>query len=449
MSLRDRLGAADPSEAVGNSPSTPQAQLLGRVHQQIVARLSEESGEGSDAASAGDAMRGRVTALASDMIDREMPGLSPRERNAFVESICNEIFGFGPITPLLQDSTVSEVMVNGPYDVYCERSGRISKTPYSFRDARHVMAVVDRILGPLGRRVDEASPMVDARLPDGSRVNVVIPPVSLTGPVVTIRKFREDGLSMVEMVGLGSLTREMAQFLQNCVESKLNILVSGGTATGKTTMLNALSNHISADERIVTIEDAAELRLRQGHVISLEARPSNAEGKGEVTIRAMLRNALRMRPDRIVIGEVRGGEAMDLLQAMNTGHDGCLSTLHANKPRDALARLETMALMANLDLPVRVIREQIASALDLIVHQDRFEDGTRRVSSITEVHGMEGEVITLHDVYVYERHGVTPEGRVQGQFVRTAVRPAVLDRFRRYGLTADAWRQGGPEGVMR
>ncbi len=438
MSLRERLGVPANQEGQGTGPL---AELQGRVHAEVVRYLAEQEVEPGAQADEGT-VRPQITRLAGELLDRERPDLSPGQRVALVEGICDEIFAYGPITPLLGDPTITEVMVNGPQDVYVEQRGIVRKAPCRFRDARHVMAVVERILAPLGRRVDEGSPMVDARLPDGSRVNVIIPPVCLCGPTVTIRKFREEGFTMDDLIGLGSLTREMAEFLQACVATRRNILVSGGTATGKTTMLNALSNFIDANERILTIEDAAELRLRQGHVISLEARPPNAEGRGEITIRSLLRNALRMRPDRLVIGEVRGGEALDLLQAMNTGHDGCLSTLHANRPRDALARLETMTMMANLELPVRVIREQIASALDIIVHLERFEDGTRRVSQITELHRMEGEVITLHDIFVFERTGVGTDGRVQGQFRRSLVRPAALEAFRRYGVRV---RWGGEQ----
>ena len=440
MSLRQRLSSSGKEERPG-SPSVMLPQVQGQIHQQVITLLTEETGQPVDESLEG--VRERIEALTRELLDRFHPGLSPREQSQIIEGICDETFGFGPITPLLRDASITEIMVNGPKDVYVERKGLISRTDCQFRDHSHVMTVIERILAPLGRRVDESSPMVDARLPDGSRVNVVIPPISLIGPTLTVRKFRSEGFTMEDLVGVGSLTPDMAAFLQCCVQSRLSILVSGGTASGKTTMLNALSNFIPADERIITIEDAAELRLRQGHVISLEARPSNAEGKGEVTIRAMLRNALRMRPDRIVIGEVRGGEALDLLQAMNTGHNGTLSTLHANKPRDALTRLETMAMMANVDLPVRVIREQIASAVDLIVHQERSEDGTRRVAHITEVQGMEGDVITLHNVFEFDRIGVGGDGRVQGQFRRCQIRPAALDAFRRYGIAHQGWTQGG------
>lgn len=441
MSLRERLNSSSGKEESHGAPAVLLPQVQGQIHQQVITLLTEETGQPVSESTEG--IRERIEGLAHDLLDRYYPNLSPREQAQIIEGICDETFGFGPITPLLKDPSVSEIMVNGPKDVYVERSGQISRTDCQFRDRQHVMTVIERILAPLGRRVDESSPMVDARLPDGSRVNVVIPPISLTGPALTVRKFRHEGFSMDDLVEVGSLTPEMADFLQCCVRSRLSILVSGGTASGKTTMLNALSNFIPADERIITMEDAAELRLRQGHVISLEARPANAEGKGEVTIRAMLRNALRMRPDRIVIGEVRGGEALDLLQAMNTGHNGSLSTLHANKPRDALGRLETMALMANVDLPVRVVREQIAAAVDIVVHLDRSEDGQRRVVNITEVHGMEGDVVTLHDVFEFDRIGVAPDGRVLGQFRRCQVRPHALDAFRRYGVAHQGWTQGG------
>jgi pilus assembly protein CpaF len=446
MSLRRRLtgfGRDESENARGPSPSL----IQGELHHTIVTRLAEEQEEIGPAGGQPDQrMKQRVVALAEELLDREYPDLSTQERGRIVEEICHDIFAYGPITPLLNDPEVSEVMVNGPNSVYAERGGRVFRTPFQFRDTRHLMSVVERILAPLGRRVDESSPMVDARLPDGSRVNVITPPVCLNGTTITIRKFKDDGFSMETLVSAGSVTRQMAQFLKCCVEARLNVIVSGGTGSGKTTMLNALSSFIPADERVVTIEDAAELRLRQGHVISLESRPPNGEGRGEVTIRDLLRNALRMRPDRIVIGEVRGGEALDLLQAMNTGHDGSLSTLHANKPRDALARLETMALMANFDLPVRAIREQMASSIDLIVHQERFEDGSRRIAHVAEVQGMEGDVITLHEVFLYERTGLTSDGKVKGRFTRSPVRPLALERFRRFGLPF-TWSDSDGDGV--
>jgi len=312
------------------------------------------------------------------------------------------------------------------------------KTPVRFRDSRHILKIIEKIVSPLGRRIDESSPMVDARLPDGSRVNAIIPPLALKGPTLTIRKFSAEPLTVADLIRFGTLTEEMAEFLNACVRARLNILVSGGTGSGKTTTLNVLSSFVPPDERIITIEDAAELRLAQEHVVSLETRPPNVEGRGEITMRQLVKNALRMRPDRIIVGEVRGGEALDMLQAMNTGHDGSLTTGHANSPRDMLSRLETMVLMAGMELPVSAIRQQIASALDLIVHQARFRDGTRKITHITEVLGMEDDVITTQDIWVYEQTGVSPDGRVQGRFVPTGIRPACYERIVRQGLKLPA-----------
>mgnify|MGYP000302197734 CR=1 FL=1 len=364
----------------------------------------------------------------------ETEGVPLGERWSLVDSLVAEIRGFGPIQPLLDDPEISEIMINGPRKVYVERRGKVELSGIQFLDDRHVLHVIEKIIAPLGRRIDESSPMVDARLPDGSRVNAIIPPLSLVGPAVTIRKFSKEPLGVEDLIRFGSLTRGMARFLEACVRARLNIVVSGGTGSGKTTLLNVLSSFIPPDERIVTIEDAAELKLQQEHVVSLETRPPNVEGKGEVTIRMLVRNALRMRPDRIVVGEVRGGEALDMLQAMNTGHDGSLTTLHSNGPRDTLSRLETMVLFAGVELPVRAIREQIASAIDLIVHQARFRDGSRKVAFITEVQGMEGEVIVLQDVFRYVQKGVDERGRVQGEFVWSGVLPRCLERIRAEGI---------------
>ncbi len=354
--------------------------------------------------------------------------LSSRMRVEIARMAASELRGYGPLDPLLEDDTVSEIMVNGPNAVYVERNGKLEKTQIVFLDDAHVLRIVDRIISPLGRRVDEASPMVDARLPDGSRVNVIIPPVALAGPCITIRKFSRDPYTVEDLIEFGTLTEDMADFLRACVVAKLNILVTGGTGSGKTTTLNVLSSFIPSDERIVTIEDAAELRLQQEHVVALEARPPNIEGKGEITIRQLVRNALRMRPDRIVVGEVRGGEALDMLQAMNTGHEGSLSTLHANSPRDALSRLETMVLMAGTELPSRAIREQIASALDLIIHQSRLRDGSRKIVSITEIQRLEGDTITAQELFRFEQHGVS-DGKVVGEHVFTGLRPLFAERL--------------------
>jgi pilus assembly protein CpaF len=354
--------------------------------------------------------------------------LGRTERHRLFEAIVAEILGYGPIEPLLKDNTVTEIMVNGPKQVWVERNGKLEKTAIEFDDDDHVMRIIDRIVSPLGRRIDESSPMVDARLPDGSRINAVIPPISLVGPCLTIRKFSRDPLTVDDLIRFGTMTPEIAQFLKACVNARLNIVVSGGTGSGKTTLLNVLSSFIPSDERIVTIENAAELQLRQEHVVTLESRPPNIEGKGEVTIRDLVINALRMRPDRIVVGECRGGEALDMLQAMNTGHDGSMTTVHSNSPRDTLHRLETMVLMAGMDLPVRAIREQIASALDLIIHMARLKDGSRKIVAITEVQGMEGDVIVLQDIFVFEQTGFE-NGKVLGRIRPTGVRPKFVEKF--------------------
>jgi pilus assembly protein CpaF len=360
--------------------------------------------------------------------------LTFEDKQEILENAKNEITGFGPITPLLEDSSITEVMVNGPKDVYVERKGKIIKTQIHFKDDDHVLRVIEKIVHPLGRRIDESSPMVDARLPDGSRVNAIIPPLSLIGPTITIRKFSETPFTIKDLIGFQTLSLEMAEFIKACVVSKLNVFISGGTGSGKTSTLNVLSSFIPSNERIVTIEDAAELKLFQEHVVPLESRPPNIEGQGSITIRDLVRNSLRMRPDRIIVGEVRSAEALDMLQAMNTGHDGSLGTGHANSPRDLLARLETMVLMAGLDLPVRAIREQIASALDIIVHQSRLKDGTRKMTHITEVLGLEGDTIVLQDLFVFKDTGINEEGKIQGKFVSTGIRPHCAERLELSGF---------------
>jgi pilus assembly protein CpaF len=369
----------------------------------------------------------------SKALDEEGLALTRAERARMLEQITDEIVGLGPLEPLLRDESVNEVMVNGPRQVYIERSGKIERTSVVFQNDEHVMRIIDRIISPLGRRVDESSPMVDARLVDGSRVNAIIPPLSLVGPVLTIRKFAASPLTTDDLIRFGTSTPEMFDFLRACVEARLNVFVSGGTGSGKTTMLNVLSSFIPNDERIVTIEDAAELQLRQEHVVTLEARPPNIEGRGAVPIRELVRNALRMRPDRIIVGECRSGEALDMLQAMNTGHDGSMSTGHSNSPRDMLSRLETMVLMGGVELPLRAIREQIASAVDLVVHQERLRDGSRKITAITEVQGMEGDVIVLQDVFIFEQTGVT-EGRINGRMRATGVRPRFTEKFDVMGI---------------
>lgn len=355
--------------------------------------------------------------------------LARTDRQRLTQELIDEILGFGPITPLLQDPTISEIMVNGPHQIYVERKGKLVKSDVNFYDDKHVLHIIEKIVAPLGRRIDESQPMVDARLPDGSRVNAIIPPLALNGPTITIRKFAADPFTVDDLIRFGSLTAEMAVFMEACVKGRLNILVSGGTGSGKTTTLGVLSGYIPEDERIITIEDAAELQLRQSHVVTLETRPANIEGKGAITIRDLVRNSLRMRPERIIVGEVRSGEALDMLQAMNTGHDGSLTTGHANTPRDMLSRLETMVLMAGMDLPVRAIREQISSALDVVVQQSRLRDGSRRITHITEVLGMEGDIIILQDVFRYEQKGVDKLGKVIGRFQATGIRPHFMERL--------------------
>lgn len=376
--------------------------------------------------------------LGKAFIDKEGERLTFEEKKSVLEKVEDELLGYGPITPLLEDPTISEIMVNGAAHIYFEQNGKIKRSDATFRDDEHVSRVIERIVSPLGRRIDESSPMVDARLPDGSRVNAIIPPLSLKGPSLTIRKFAATPFQLNDLIKFGTLSKDMASFLDMSVKSKLNIFVSGGTGSGKTSSLNVLSALIPHDERIVTIEDAAELQLFQNNVVALESRPPNIEGKGEITIRDLVRNALRMRPDRIVVGEVRGAEALDMLQAMNTGHDGSLSTGHANSPRDMLSRIETMVLMAGFELPLKAIREQIANAIDLIVHQARMKDGSRKILQVTEVLGMEGETIVLQDLFTFRETGLDSDGRIEGRFVSTGVRPRASELLEQNGFELPA-----------
>jgi len=359
-------------------------------------------------------------------------------RQQIFRDVLDDLLGYGPIQPLLDDPNITEVMVNGPKQVYTERKGKLTLTNVNFEDDDHVLRIIERIILPLGRRIDPDNPTVDARLPDGSRVNAVIPPVAIDGPSITIRKFFTEKLTVKQLIELGSITDKMAEFLRACVISRLNIVISGGTGSGKTTTLNILSGNIPDDERIVTIEDAAELQLHQDHVVRLETKTANIDGTGAVSIRDLVRNSLRMRPDRIVVGECRGGEALDMLQAMNTGHDGSLTTVHANSPRDALSRLETLSLMSGLDLPVRVIREQIASAVDLIVQQTRMKDGSRKVTHVTEVAGMEGDTIVMTDIFRFNQTGIGPNGEILGSLEPTGIRPMFIDRLEAYGFRLGA-----------
>lgn len=415
------------------------------IHRRIVDEMSAEERQllsGRD--NSREQVEALITSYCTKVLD-DNPFAVPRgDRARIVADICDEMLGLGPIEPLLKDDTITEVMINGPKQIFVERAGKLSLTKVQFHDEAHLMNIIERILSPLGRRVDEASPLVDARLADGSRVNIIIHPLSLVGPCVTIRKFSKTALSVDNLIGFGSMSEDMAEFLRACVKARLNILVSGGTGSGKTTTLNVLSSFIPDDERIVTIEDAAELRLQQQHVVTLEARPSNIEGKGEITIRDLVRNSLRMRPDRIIVGEVRSGEALDMLQAMNTGHDGSLTTAHANSPRDALSRLETMVLMAGMDFPVRAIREQISSAIDLIIQQSRIQDGSRKITYITEVQKMEGDTIVLQDLFRYEQSHIDESGKSVGTFVSTGLQPGFLEKFRLHGVQVPKSSFGNP-----
>ena len=380
-------------------------------------------------------LRRLVEGMCADAIKDNPFAIPLGDRERLVEELISEILGLGPIEPLLKDSSVTEVMVNGPDSIYIERKGRLQKTDVRFRNTEHLMHIIDRIVTAVGRRVDESSPMVDARLADGSRVNVIIPPLSLTGPCVTIRKFSKDVLTVDKMIEFGSFDQRMAEFLEDCVKGRLNIVVSGGTGSGKTTLLNVLSSYVPATERIVTLEDSAELQLKQDHVVTLETRPPNIEGEGEVTMSDLVRNALRMRPDRIIVGECRTGEALDMLQAMNTGHDGSMTTAHANSARDALSRLETMVLMSGMELPLRAIRSQIASAVDIIVQIARLRDGSRKIINIAEVTGMEGDIITLQDLFYFENHGVDQDGRITGAFLTSGLRPLCTEKLAMNGVT--------------
>jgi pilus assembly protein CpaF len=397
-------------------------RLIQNTDIQVLLRLSEE------------ALLDRVRGLVYEAAEEMGIILTGSQRQRMCREVLAEVRGFGPLQELLDDETISEIMVNGPRQIYVEKSGSLERSPKAFHDDGHVLRILEKIISPLGRRLDTSAPMVDARLPDGSRVNAIIPPVALGGPTVTVRKFARDPYTASDLVGKGTMSEEMRAFLEACVVGRLNILVSGGTGSGKTTTLNVLSSFIPHRERIVTIEDAAELQLQQEHIVTLESRPPNIEGKGEVTIRMLVRNALRMRPDRIVVGECRGAEALDMLQAMNTGHDGSMSTIHANTPRDSISRLETLVLMAGADLPSRAIRDQMSSALDLIVQQARFRDGGRRITHITEVQRMEGEVVTLQDLYRFEQTGADEEGRIVGDHVRTGLRPLFAEKLHAQGI---------------
>lgn len=438
MALLKRLGGNEPKKEVVrvndhvDQPKVKKGYRNLEIESQLHNYLVEEIKKNNDIND--ENISTKMRELAQSFFDNEAALLSFEQKEAVIQVVESELTGYGPITPLLNDPTVSEVMVNGPFDVYCEKNGKLVKSDVHFRDNNHVSRVIERIVSPLGRRIDESVPMVDARLPDGSRVNAIIPPLALNGPTITIRKFSKIPFTIENLKQFGTLSEEMAEFIEGCVKARLNIFISGGTGSGKTSTLNVLSSFIPNDERIVTIEDAAELKLSQDHVVSLESRPPNLEGQGAITIRDLVKNSLRMRPDRVIIGEVRSGEALDMLQAMNTGHDGSLGTGHANSPRDMIARLETMVLMAGMDLPVRAIREQIAGALDLIIQQTRMKDGTRKITHITEVLGMEGDMIVLQDIFTFRETGVSMDGKLQGKFVSTGIRPYCIDTLEHYGV---------------
>ena len=439
MSLRDRLNQSGPTalhEQDAPAATNPQRTNLDDIKRTIHYLLIEEMGTELDTAKEGDAsLKYALERKLRELLVNETTPLSQADKQQIITDVIDNILGYGPIESLLRDPAVTEVMVNNPSSVYVERNGKIHETDKRFVDETHLLRIIDKIVSRVGRRVDEASPMVDARLPDGSRVNAIIAPLAINGPILTIRKFSHDPFTADDLIGFGTMSERAAAFLYACVEGRLNVLISGGTGTGKTTLLNVVSSYLPSDERIVTIEDAAELRLGQEHVLRLESRPPNIEGKGQVTIRDLVRNSLRMRPDRIVVGEVRGGEALDMLQAMNTGHDGSLSTVHANSPRDALSRLETMVLMSGIDLPMRAIREQISSAIDVLVHLTRLRDGTRRIVQISEVEGMEGDTIVLQDIFYFDYSmGIDDTGRFQGRMKSTGLRPKFMRRLEDFGV---------------
>jgi pilus assembly protein CpaF len=436
MALRERLiketalpGAGNGAGAEGNGQVTFQ-EMKSRLHRALINRMDLSK----LATLTPEQVHAEVSRMAESVLAQEAMPLSSSEKERLVNDVQHELFGLGPLEPLLKDSTISDILVNSHRKIYIERRGKLEVTNVTFKDDEHLMRVIERIVSSVGRRIDESSPMVDARLQDGSRVNAIIPPLAIDGPVLSIRRFGSEPLRMNALIEHKALTKDIADMLQMCITARLNVLISGGTGAGKTTLLNALSAYIPEDERIVTIEDSAELQLQQPHVVRLETRPPNIEGRGEVTQRDLVKNALRMRPDRIVIGEVRGGEAIDMLQAMNTGHDGSLTTVHANTPRDALARLETMIQMTGMRLSDRAMRQQVASAINLVLQVARLSDGSRRVTSISEITGMEGETITMQEIFQFERTGIDAQGQVIGRFRATGIRPRFAERLKACGL---------------
>jgi pilus assembly protein CpaF len=430
QNVREAPGARDP-RAVRAEPVRPQyLELKANVHRKLLNRLNLEALASADRPRA----EAEIRSLLFELINEEGIPLSLSERDSILSDVIDEVFGLGPLEPLLRDPTVNDILVNTYKQVFVERNGLLERVPGGFKDDAHLMRVIDRIVSAVGRRVDDSSPMVDARLADGSRVNAIIPPLAVDGPLLSIRRFPAERLKAEDLVTYRALTRPMLDFLGHCVRARLNCLISGGTGAGKTTLLNVLSSFISDRERIATIEDAAELQLRQEHVVRLETRPPNVEGKGAIKQRQLVINALRMRPDRIVIGEVRGEEALDMLQAMNTGHDGSLTTVHANTPRDALSRIETMIAMGTMNLPERAMRQQITSAIQLVIQQTRMSDGSRKVTSVSEITGMEGDVITMQEIFLFEKVGVTEDGKVIGRFRATGVRPKCCERLKASGI---------------
>lgn len=445
MSLLSRMQNQNDSKIQTSTPGIREAGLtrfesiVHDIHREVIKDIGADyfNPQKQDEISRGD-IENEIRKICEQMIEKQSDYYTRNDKEIIIQQVLDEVFDLGPISPLLRDENISEIMVNGPDQVYIEKKGKLTISDIKFRDNEHLYTIIERIISPLGRRIDESMPMVDARLSDGSRVNAIIPPLALNGCILTIRKFSSRLLKIEDLIRTNTLTLQMAKFLEACVKGRLNIIVSGGTGAGKTSTLNIISSFIPADERIITIEDSAELDLHQEHVVSLETRPANIDNKGEIGIRELVRNSLRMRPDRLVVGEVRGGEALDMLQAMNTGHDGSLTTGHSNSPRDMISRLETMVLMAGIDFPIKAIREQISSAIDIIVQQSRLQDGSRKITHITEVLGMENDIISMQDIYVFEKSGIDERGKVKGRHRATGLKPKCLDKLASMGIKIPA-----------